>query len=533
MGDNITLVVGGENFQVEKDKLRESSDYFRAMFSSQFQEEERESIELKSVELEPFRTLLQWVESDVTDVEVERLSTRDLMDILECSNMLQFSRVRTKCSQGLCSRISCENCVQLFQLADLVSDRQLLTATHRFILWNCHKLFNLSHLPHLDKNNFKQIISCPFLNSGSELSVLKAITEWIEVNKPDKSEIKEIFESCLYFNELEDTEEIKKNKYFLESSCDFGSLMSQTRRRRLPIVPCVVGHLYGKNSSKSVCMFSWSETERKVVVLCQIPSVQADQVVASGFKVASEGVNLSLSGGEFSLGYSNWNKNILSWDSLNKSWSLRSSVDTVRRHHSAILHQGKLWMFGGFGKHRLVLDNVDTLDLQTGEEKSVSNLPAAMYRPAVAVYKTSQIVLVGKQMVALFDTDRNTWTILRVTNYPTDLEFDRAMFDEETEDIYLTSSYSRTLFKCSLQEDNSCNMESVGKFTTETKNTCIVHGNIYNFNSEEFDDDRVLESYDIRSQQFHVLWKDNVPEWDFSPNYCLGCFPLVTYDFIS
>ena len=84
-----------------------------------------------------------------------------------------------------------------------------------------------------------------------------------------------------------------------------------------------------------------------------------------------------------SAGYSNWNKNILCWDSLNQSWSLQSSVETVRRHHSAILHQGNLWMFGGFGKHRLVLDNVDRLDLRTGEEKSVSNLPKAMYRPAV------------------------------------------------------------------------------------------------------------------------------------------------------
>ena len=234
-----------------------------------------------------------------------------------------------------------------------------------------------------------------------------------------------------------------------------------------------------------------------------------------------------------SAGYSNWNKNILCWDSLNQSWSLQSSVETVRRHHSAILHQGNLWMFGGFGKHRLVLDNVDRLDLRTGEEKSVSNLPKAMYRPAVTGYRTSQVLLVGKQIVALFDMESCSWTEVRVTNYPTDLEFDRAMWDEESDCVFLTSSFSRALYKCSLQEDKSCNLESVGKFTTEAKNTCLVDGIIYNFNSEEFDDDRVLESYDIKSEQFSVIWKDIVPDWDFSPNYCLGCFPLVTYDFIS
>ena len=67
-------------------------------------------------------------------------------------------------------------------------------------------------------------------------------------------------------------------------------------------------------------------------------------------------------------------------------------------------------MLGGYGKHRLVLDNVDRLDLQTGEEKSVSSLPAAMYRPAVAVFRETKIVLVGKQMVAVFDPETNTWS---------------------------------------------------------------------------------------------------------------------------
>ena len=209
-------------------------------------------------------------------------------------------------------------------------------------------------------------------------------------------------------------------------------------------------------------------------------------------------------------------------------------MDTVRRHHSAVLHQGQLWMLGGVGRHRLVLDNVDRLDLQTGEEQSVSTLPFVMNRPAVAVFRRTQIVVVGQRTVLVFDTETNKWSPqTTVSNYPSDIEFDRAMYDPETDSLYLTSSYSRNLFQCSISGDQLvCNMESVGKFTTETKNTCIVDGIIYNFNSEEFGDERVLESYDVRSEKFSILWKDNLPQWDFSPNYCLGCFPLVNYDFI-
>ena len=282
MGDNITLIVGGENFRVEKEKLREASEYFRAMFSSKFREEGKDSIELKSVELEPFRTLLQWVQSDGNNGEMERVSaatTRDLMDILECSNMLQFSRISSLCSQVLCTRINCEDSWQIFQLADLLSDRNLLTASHRFILRNFHQISSHNHLPLLDQNNLVRVLSSQFLNVGSEMNVLRALTKWIEVNKPDESVVKALLESCLYLKELSHGElEEVGNAYFVDSFCDTMSLKSDTRRRRLPMAPCVVGHLYGKNNSRSVSIFSWSEREGRVVLLCQIPSVQADQV---------------------------------------------------------------------------------------------------------------------------------------------------------------------------------------------------------------------------------------------------------------
>ena len=305
MAGNITLVVGGEIFRVEKEKLRGCSDYFRAMFSNNFQEEQSDRIELKSVEIEPFRTMLAWVDSDV--IVMETADTRDLMEVLECSNMLQVTRVSDKCRELLQARVSEENCWQILELADLVSDRQLFKTSQQFILWNFDKLYQHSYLRRLDKNNFIKIISSQFLNVGREVFVVRAITDWIEAHKPDQSVVKNILESCLYFTGLSpaDKEEVKKNEYLARSSCDLQYLMmSQSRRRKLPTVPCVVGYVYGKNNTKSVCIFGWNERENKMVVVTEIPSVQADQVVASGFKVASEGVELLLSGGEFSLGYS-------------------------------------------------------------------------------------------------------------------------------------------------------------------------------------------------------------------------------------
>ena len=129
---------------MDKEKLRGCSDYFRALFSKNFQENQSDRIELKSVELEPFRTLLDWVQSDVEAGAVESADTRELLGLLECSNMLQVNSVSSKCSQQLKARLSQENCWQILELADLVSDRELFKRSQQFILWNFVKLYQHS-----------------------------------------------------------------------------------------------------------------------------------------------------------------------------------------------------------------------------------------------------------------------------------------------------------------------------------------------------------------------------------------------------
>ena len=39
----------------------------------------------------------------------------------------------------------------------------------------------------------------------------------------------------------------------------------------------------------------------------------------------------------------------------------------TRRHHAAVLLGSRLYVIGGYGKHRVVLASVESLDLDTGE----------------------------------------------------------------------------------------------------------------------------------------------------------------------
>ena len=102
--------------------------------------------------------------------------------------------------------------------------------------------------------------------------------------------------------------------------------------------------------------------------------------------------------------------------------------------------------------------------------------------------------------------------------------------------LYLTSRLSCSLYQLTQDEakpGDTCQIRHVGKFSAEAQNTCLVAQDrrIYNFSSDEFGDNRSVEVFHIDSETFETVWSQDVPEWDFSSQYSLGCFPLVHYDF--
>ena len=72
-------------------------------------------------------------------------------------------------------------------------------------------------------------------------------------------------------------------------------------------------------------------------------------------------------------------------------------------------------------------------------------------------------------------------------------------------------------------------VQLVGKFSNEAQNICIVDNVIYNFTTDQFDYKSSIETYDISRKKFDNLWEKNTDDFDFSPYYSSGCFPVVIY----
>ena len=66
------------------------------------------------------------------------------------------------------------------------------------------------------------------------------------------------------------------------------------------------------------------------------------------------------------LGRNKWALDVCRFDTLRRVWSQVTTLPSPRRHHTAIGWDQFLYLIGGFGKHRILLDSVHCYDTQKG-----------------------------------------------------------------------------------------------------------------------------------------------------------------------
>ena len=214
-----------------------------------------------------------------------------------------------------------------------------------------------------------------------------------------------------------------------------------------------------------------------------------------------------------------------------------------------------IYLVGGFGKNRLILDTVDYLCLETLKLTSLPPLPIQMYSPAVCCFRGQLFVI--KSQIFVYDTTLKLWSKIDNVTLPKHMEFNRALVHENY--IYLTGNHAYELYRLNPDDINRNRDENVriadeslpdisqkppvqpskaedkpaleflGKFANEAQNVCVVANTIYNFSTDQFEYNSVIETYNLETRKFNVVWEKETHQFDFSPYYSSGCFPLIIY----
>ena len=230
------------------------------------------------------------------------------------------------------------------------------------------------------------------------------------------------------------------------------------------------------------------------------------------------------------MGRSNWNSLVRKYDTMTESWSTALTLESPRRHHTLAVNEQDIFVIGGFGKHRVILDSVEIFEESANLLKPCQPLPMPMYSVASFCHDGLLYVIKDNSNKYVYDREMDKWApAFGNVALPKNLEFNAVMPYKES--VYMTAKFNYKLFRFPLKGSGESAEEAVvvGHFQQETQNVCMVNSVIYNFSSDQFDYFSTVEAYDIETEKVDLVYKTEDEELDFSPYFSFGCFPLTKY----
>ncbi|KAM8707024.1 hypothetical protein ACLKA7_011177 [Drosophila subpalustris] len=125
---DVTLSVGGREFQAHKAILAARSDVFAAMFEHEMEERKLNRVAITDVDHEVLKEMLRFIYTGKAS-NLEKMAD----DLLAAADKYALEKLKVMCEEALCVNLSVETAAETLILADLHSADQLKAQTIDFI----------------------------------------------------------------------------------------------------------------------------------------------------------------------------------------------------------------------------------------------------------------------------------------------------------------------------------------------------------------------------------------------------------------
>ncbi|XP_010885457.1 kelch-like protein 42 [Esox lucius] len=149
--EQIVIVMDDKTYNVNKSKLIEKSDYFRALYSSGMRESREDSVQLQGLSVPGLELVLEFINTSKVKVVNETLE-----DLIETASFLQVTSIL----KLLSSEIRQENCVELYTLSEVYGTHDLRNACLRYMSCYYHPMLRrpeFSNLPAALRNQVREM----------------------------------------------------------------------------------------------------------------------------------------------------------------------------------------------------------------------------------------------------------------------------------------------------------------------------------------------------------------------------------------
>ena len=178
---DVTLVINEQEFPAHRIVLAAGSPYFSAMFKNDLKESTQTRISLKDVDPLPLESLISFLYSSslvITESNVQAL--------LHAASLLGIMSVVEACCDFLLARLDPENCLGMYQFADIHGCSSLAEASWKYALEHFREVMESEEFLSLSSNHLQTLIQSGDVQVQTEVDILDSVLLWYSHNRPER-----------------------------------------------------------------------------------------------------------------------------------------------------------------------------------------------------------------------------------------------------------------------------------------------------------------------------------------------------------
>ena len=212
-----TIKTEGEDFPAHRCVLTAASPYFRALFTSDFKENESSFVELKNINSAILSDVLQFTYTGEAKTDFS-----NAQDMIMAADFLMLPNLKSKASAFLEGTISASNCLTLESFASQFNCESLKQAAVTYIMENFLTLLRSDDFKSLaDFEKVKTLISRDEIVVSKEEDVYEAVILWVKHDVLSRE--------CLFPELLKCVRAFSMSKYSLRRIRDKEELVTKSR----------------------------------------------------------------------------------------------------------------------------------------------------------------------------------------------------------------------------------------------------------------------------------------------------------------
>ncbi|XP_046356955.2 kelch-like protein 40 [Haliotis rufescens] len=288
---------------------------------------------------------------------------------------------------------------------------------------------------------------------------------------------------------------------------------AQVSKRKSPTaIMCFGGHVCssltcvkpdqceGNSASRDMLWFSQDTCSFSVEALTKDDNSELGEnaLKVIGCQVTLVDKEVFVSGGEAVLGRNTWQMTMMAFNCFTRRWCCKKVLRQPRRHHGACaVDRRHLFLIGGFGRFRKILNVVESFDVETDEWSDHPPLLQPEFSAAVAVCNNK--IYVFKTQIQQYCLTTREWSFITISQ-PISSNVNFALTFGSS--IYLCCKFTKNL-RMFNPETRDC--KELGHFQTECMGCVLLHGKVYWF--EDFSNSPTVECFDPRDKSFEIVGK--------------------------